>query len=446
VLVDMDKDGKPELIQSAFDGNIYIFHGDGTPLAGWPVAVHSTKAARFERILTTPALADYNGDGIPDLVTGSNERVGGGGDAGPVFIIDGRGTKTPGGSPYLKDWPVAMTSLYLFPIVAEGIDASPVAFDMDMDGVPDALLQGNGSPPIVLPTDPGVQQSFGDPPNVLPVRTDDPTTPRGFDPTSEFGANSTANRPDTMFPVLSQPSVGDLDQDGIPDVIMSGGSLSLATNLAGGSSTRPFQHLLAMWSGATGHMFPGSPVVLEDYTFFMSMAVADIGGPAGQPDGFPEVILGTGAYFVHAVDACGREAPGWPKFTDGWLTATPAVGDIDGDAMHTLEVVTQTRDGWLYAWRTTGTQDGVVEWESFHHDNANTGNYNAKLDQGGAHASTALDCSAPLAAPPSAAPTYAASGGGCSAARGSSAPVPLALTYGFGALAILRLFRRRRRS
>jgi hypothetical protein len=442
VLIDMDNDGKPELIQSAFDGNIYIFHGDGTPLAGWPVAIHSKHAARYERILTTPAVADYNGDGIPDLLTGSNERVGGGGDAGPVFLVDGRGNKTPG-SPYMTNWPVNMTSLYLFPIVAEGIDASPVAFDMNMDGVPDALLQGNGSPPIVLPTDPGVQASFGDPPNVLPERPGDTMTPRGFDPTSEFGANSTANRPDTMFPVLSQPSVGDLDQDGIPDVVMSGGSLSLATNLAGGSSTRPFQHLLGMWSGATGHMFPGSPVVLEDYTFFMSMAIADVGGPGGQPDGYPEVILGTGAYFVHAVDACGREPPGWPKFTNGWLTATPAVGDIDGDATHTLEVVTQTRDGWLYAWHTTGTQDGVIEWESFHHDNANTGNYNRKLDQGGPRAPTVtpLDCSV-SAATPSPGPTYKASGSGCAASGRGDAPARL--TWGFGALVVFGLLRRRR--
>jgi len=442
VLVDMDGDGKLDLIQAAFDGNIYIYHDDGSPLAGWPVLVHNPASPISNRIMTTPAVADYNGDGIPDIATGSNEEVGGGGQAGSVYIIDGRGTKTPK-SPNLPDWPIDIVSAYLFPVVGEGIDAAPDALDMDGDGKPDILIQGNVSPPYVFPGDPGKQQGFNDPPNKLPVRPGDTDTPRGFDPTSEFGASSAAHRPDTMFPLLSQPSVGDLDQDGVPDVIMSGGSLSLAGNLAGGSTAKPFQHLLAMWSGATGHMLPGSPVVLEDYTFFMSMAVADIGGPNGQPDDYPEVIIGTGAYFVHAVDACGRETPGWPKFTGGWLIATPAVGDIDGDSAHSLEVVAATREGWLYAWHTTGTQEGVIEWESFHHDNANTGNYNAPLDQGGAQrAPTPINCTV---APPTTTPTYVAGGGGCAVSRRDGGADGSFFTWALGALVTAGVLIRRRR-
>ena len=438
VLVDMDGDGKLELIQAAFDGNIYIFHSDGTPLDGWPVAIHASKVAKRDRILTTPAVADFNGDGIPDLLTGSNEEIGGGGEAGPVFLVDGRGTKTPL-SPFMPDWPLSITSAYLFPIVAQGVDASPAAVDLNGDGKPDALIQGNISPPYVFPLDPGVQTGFDDPPNKLPLRPGDPITTSGFDPTSIFGANTQATRPDTMFPLLSQPAVGDLDQDGVPDIIMSGGSLSLASNLSGGSTAKPFQHLLAMWSGASGHMLPGSPVVLEDYTFFMSMAVADIGGPTGAPDGYPEVIIGTGGYFVHAVDACGRETPGWPKFTDGWLIATPAVGDIDGDTSHTLEVVDATREGWLYAWHTKGVQEGAVEWESFHHDNANTGNYNAKLDQGGQRAATVIDCS--VVPPSQSTAAYTAGGGGCSASGKSEPMGPL--TWAFGVLVACGVLRRR---
>jgi hypothetical protein len=402
VLIDMDHDGKLELIQAEFDGSIYIFHVDGTPLAGWPVQVHTSKTKKYNRILTTPAVADFNGDGIPDLVTGSNEEVGGGGGAGPVFILDGRGMNAPGG-PALPNWPVIITSLHLFPVVAEGVDSSPAAFDIDGDGVPETLIQGNGAAPYVLPTDPGTQQGSLDPPNILPVRPGDKMTPRGFDPTSVFGANSTAHTPDTMLPLFSQPSVGDLDQDGTPDIIMAGGSLSLAGNLAGGSTAKPFQHLLAMWSGKTGHMMLGSPIPLEDYTFLMNMAIADITG-----DSYPEVMIGTGGYFVHAVDACGREASGWPKFTDGWIISTPAVGDVDGDGQRTLEVVTATREGFLYAWHTPASDSGVIQWESFHHDNANTGNYATKLDQGVLErATSAIDCSVK----PSPAPTTYDAGG-----------------------------------
>jgi hypothetical protein len=445
VLVDMDKDGKPDIVQAAFDGNIYVWRYDGTSVSGWPVALHDPGTnpswLKHNRILSTPAAADLDGDGIPELASGSNEEPGGsadspgGGGSGPAFIIHGTGMNAPGG-PYLTHWPIALVSLHLFPVVAEGLDSSPAFADFSGDGSLDILLQGNGAPPGVFPIDPGVQVGLGDPPNRLPqIMQADGTTQIGFDPTSIFGEMSTANRPDTMFPLFSNPSIGDLDQDGAPDVVMSGGSLSLAGNLAGGASTRPFQHLLAMWSSKTGHMMPGSPVVLEDYTFFSSQAIADVGGPNGVPDNYPEVIEGDGAYFVHAVDACGRETPGWPKFTNGWITATPAVGDVNGD--HTLEVVTGTRDGYLYAWTTKGTDTGVIQWESFHHDNANTGNYTTPLHQGVLEKASALiDCTPPTVAPN---PSYDA--GGCAASPDlatTRAPWLLAFT------ALAAAFRRRR--
>jgi hypothetical protein len=192
-----------------------------------------------------------------------------------------------------------------------------------------------------------------------------------------------------MFPALSQPSVGDLDQDGTPDVIVSGGSLSLAGILAGSYTAKPFQALLSMWSGKTGKMFPGSPVVLEDIAFFVNHAIADV-----NDDGFPEVITTSATYHVRAVDACGREAAGFPKFTGGWNVGTPAVGDIDGDSAHTLEVVATSRQGYLFAWKTKGRETGVVQWESYHHDNANTGDYSTKLGQGVLRRATKpLDCS-----------------------------------------------------
>jgi hypothetical protein len=145
--------------------------------------------------------------------------------------------------------------------------------------------------------------------------------------------------------------------------------------LAKSTSSAPGQHLLAMWDGKTGTMLPSSPIVLEDYTFFNNQAIADL-----TNDGYPEVITGSGGYFVHAADACGREPAGWPKFTGQWVVATTAVGDIDGDEL--LDVVVGSRAGWLYAWKTQGKTDGVIAWESFHHDNANTGSLATPLEQG----------------------------------------------------------------
>jgi len=119
----------------------------------------------------------------------------------------------------------------------------------------------------------------------------------------------------------------------------------------------------------------------------MNPTVADISG-----DDYPEVVSGTGGYFVNAFDGCGRQPAGWPKFTGQWLIAAPAIGDIDGDDL--LEVVENTRAGWLYAWNTVGDADGAISWESYHHDNRNTGNYETPLERG-SHtvAATPLDCS-----------------------------------------------------
>jgi len=183
-------------------------------------------------------------------------------------------------------------------------------------------------------------------------------------------------------------------------------------------------------------MLPGSPVVIEDFTFLMNHTIADVSG-----DDYPEAITGTGGYFVHAADACGKEAPGFPKFTHGWIASTAAVGDIDGDGKKSLELVTGTRDGWLFAWHTMGTSTGPVEWESFHHDNANTGNYATKLDQGRAQrAATPIDCTIKEAATPD---KFDAGGCGC-----TTTPAPVDRRAVAGAALAMGLFlaRRRRRS
>jgi hypothetical protein len=173
-------------------------------------------------------------------------------------------------------------------------------------------------------------------------------------------------------------------------------------------------------------MLDGMPVNLEDFEFFMNPSIADISG-----DDYPEAILGTGVYFVHAIDACGAEPPGWPKFTNGWITGAPAIGDVTGEG--SLDVVATTRDGYMFAWKTKGTPDGVIQWESFHHDNQNTGSFAHTLDQG----VTKRASGPPVCAIPQP-PQYDATGCSCDLARSESPSRAWVIALLAGVLAIAR--------
>ncbi len=444
VVEDMNKDGKLDIIQGAFDGKIYVFDLDGKPLDGFPVNIAYTGPLGGvvpppNRIFTTPAVADFNGDGIPDLLVGSNQKLGEGGGSGAIYLVDGRGTKAP--QLYFPNWPITMTSLNLFPLVAEGITNAGVVGTLN--GTLVAVQHGNASPPLILPLDPGKQDKLNQiPPNALPQRPD-PNNPgktvKGVDLTSIYGPITKAPKPDTMLPLFSQPSLGDMDQDGVPDIVASGGSLTLAESLQSNTSAKGAS-LLAIWSGKTGAMLPASPMVLEDFTFLNSSAVADLTG-----DGYPEAIIGSGGYYLHAYDGCGREPTGWPKFTGQWIIPTPAVGDLDNDGK--LDVAVGTRDGWLYAWRTQGPVDDLIEWESYHHDNRNTGNYDVKLDQGGSKHPTPLTaamCEAPVG--PGTGTTYGVAGGcNCEVAARTNAGSDETSFLGLGvASAAIAMARRRR--
>jgi hypothetical protein len=123
----------------------------------------------------------------------------------------------------------------------------------------------------------------------------------------------------------------------------------------------------------------------------------------------------------------------------------PAVGDITGD--HGLEVVVTTREGYVYAWSTKGTDTGVVQWESFHHDNQNTGDYAWPLDQGALRVATkVLDCEAVTSTDGGAsavdggAATSSSHACSCSLAATPRPPVPVA---GCGLLGLACALRRR---
>jgi hypothetical protein len=353
---------------------------------GWPVQLHYpgtlAEAVEYNRILSTPAITDLNDDGVPDLVVGSNERLGAGQNAGAFYVLDGRGNDAPGG-PVLPGWPVSMTSLQLFPLVAEGVPNSPVAGTFD--GVKAAVMHGNASLPLIVPVDPGGQsQLTATPENAIPQRPDayDPTvTQKGVDPSSKFGPLSDAPQPNTMLPLFAQPSLGDLDQDGTPDVIATGGSLNLAINLQSQSGTGlQGDHLLAR-SGAArrARCCRARPSCSRTTPSSTARPIADVDGRSTTPRSWHGLRRLLPARLRRAA---GAQPAGWPKFTGQWIISTPALGDLDGDGQ--LEVA---RRAPARAGSTPGTPAAprtaiIGLGRATTTTTSNTGNYDAPADFG----------------------------------------------------------------
>jgi hypothetical protein len=85
------------------------------------------------------------------------------------------------------------------------------------------------------------------------------------------------------------------------------------------------------------------------------------------------VIEGGDSSAVQAYTAVGTPAPGFPKFTSGWNVFAPSAGDLDGDGR--TEIVTVTREGYVFAWKTAGKATNNNQWWRWQHDERNTGNY-----------------------------------------------------------------------
>lgn len=448
-LVDLDDDDALEIVLPAFDGQVHVFRADGSVQPGFPVRIVALELWRDDddaapsMIMTSPAIGDANGDGIPDIAVGSNE-YGDDSNTGAIHLIHGDGNLHEGGASH-PNWPVVVTSLNLFPFVGRGTSSAVAMADVNGDGRPDLAVAGNAGTVDVLDGIQPPRRPGEDPLRV--VRLD--SVDRG--PLSDLV--DPVDRP--LLNTFATGSFGDLDQDGVPDFITGGAGLKLAVNLGGGWQNEPFAHQVGVWTtrrnelNGRGNFLPGFPRRIEDYLFFMNPTSADVSG-----DGYPEVVVGSGGYYVRAWDACGREAPGFPKFVGGWIIATPAMGDIDGDGL--LEVVTASRAGYLFAFDTEGPADGSITWPEWRHDNHNTGNFDAPLSNGGEKrgADEALECEIPE--PPvdagvgeddagvpaeDAGPPGVTGGGGCGCATsGSGSPLAGALLL----VGVISRLRRRR--
>lgn len=377
VLADINGDGHQEVVVAAHDGQVHAYSSDGTPVPGWPLPIGAGASTQPGRLIRSPAVGDFNGDSIDDLLITAGEEYTNGFGRGLHYLV--LGATTPLAPRIADGWPVGVDS---YDLLADKLDRSTPGASIDGSSTTSrALLYGNSTQPFFVPLDPGVVTdsepagSDGQLPSAAePVSTLDGK--RGFS-LSRFGAQTNVTSATQFAPMLARPSIGDLDRDGIADVVLPGLPQQPWDATRSNVSTE-HRAMLGLYSGRTGQMLPGAPIALPNFVGTAGAAIADL-----TNDGYPEVIISDGSGSIIAVDACGRNAPGWPKFVGGAVDGTPAVGDINGDGL--LEVIVTTREGWLFVWKTPASAQNYVAWSSELNDPANHSNYLNVVDPTAPH-------------------------------------------------------------
>ncbi len=357
-LADIDGGGDLEIVIGAMDANVYVLRQDGTHADGWPLelrTIYGDGESNGERIISSPAVGDVDGDGFNEIVIGTNEKTTG--TYGLAYLLSHDGQIQDG-------WPANLFGAYTnaLPYVGEGVPGSPTVCDVDGDGTLEVAVHTIADSGKLLSWD-GSDYS-----RLARLAID-------------FGPLSNTDEEAANLIMINSGSWGDLNQDGVPDYMVGSTGFEYANGLIDDGIRYDHDHLLSAWTGVLddssglpkNEFLLGFPQIMEDLQFFLNPGVADING-----DGQPEVINGSAGHLVHAFNARGEEPIGWPKQTGQWILGSPAIGDADGDGY--LEVWTGTRSGFLYAWTTTSlASEAYRGWVGFRHDPANTGNCETAL-------------------------------------------------------------------
>jgi hypothetical protein len=299
-----------ELFLGEEDQRLHGYSSDGAVLTGWPV--YGTGGQERH----TPAIADLDGDGSPEILTGS-------------------GATTPGVYLFAYHADGGLVSGFPFNVEPLGygtVDLFPAVGDVDNDGAPEIVVCNKRNQVFVI---------------------------------GGTGAIEATLRYAGRFFYSTAPALGDFDGDGRMEIaVQTNDSLNVLR--------------------ANGDEYPGWPITLGPSRLVGNSApvIGDVDG-----DGDLDVAIVTqesGSSTrgdVRVYDRTGTPLPGFPKELPLGSGAVPAIADLDLDGRNELVVAGNYWSGQnefvpaVWVFDLGGSQYGEIAWGQFMHDAGHTGHY-----------------------------------------------------------------------
>jgi len=355
LLVDLNADGREEILVPSFGDRLYVYRHTGQSLSGWPQQLGFSDGS-----IGSVAVGDVDGDGSVEIVVAGDDLLSRNA-AVKVFEVDGtlRASVSLGATASAKATP-CLIDCYRYKGPTEGDRHAAAEIVLrDGDGWLHVLYWNgsgfsdfcNGTSTYRTVTDDTLKDRYG----AQPITSSASAVGNGSGQTTivvgstdskvyRWSILSTAGinwsiTPQTPFQVtgrpvkfLGSPALVDLDRDGDYETVIGGSD-----------------GWLYVWEGSgSGAAFPGWPRQVSE-SIVSSPAVADL-----NFDGNLEIVAGSNDGKVYVWDSNGSLLPGWPAATQGDVFASPVVAHLDRETTG-AEVVAASLDGHLYAWTQNGT-------------------------------------------------------------------------------------------
>ncbi|MEM7140536.1 MAG: S-layer homology domain-containing protein [Actinomycetota bacterium] len=336
VIADIDADNVNEIVFGHQDGMVRAYEGNGALKWASP-AVPSLNAGcaaqgSASAVDSSPAVADIDGDGTPEVIVGVGSTWAANQNGG-VVVFNGKTGAREWGTALGRDTGNVWANSGSLDGWCEGVFSTPAIGDVDGDGNLDIVFAGFDFHIWAV-------DRTGTPLPGFPFNNDDS--------------------------VWSSAALFDIDGDDDMEIFIGGDSTPGGYYDHLGGVLRALDWtpggVVNLWNANANEVFHSSP------------AIGDING-----DGKAEAVLATGSnwhtecaqgnhfcgpgdgsdankvFAFHLHD--GSSVPGFPVSTGDWNIGSPALGDIDNDGLP--EVVVGSSDHDVYAWNG----DGTLAWE-----------------------------------------------------------------------------------